>query len=378
MSNHVIIAGTGRAGTSFLVQYLAACGLETHLAANPHDKLDENANAGLEDTPIAGYALPYVVKSPWLYEIVDDLVARTDITLDAVIMPMRDIVEAATSRVILEMRARYSKEYLDPQVAQWETWGETPGGVVYSLNPIDQARILALGFHETVRALVRKDVPIIFLDFPRLIEEGDYLWSKLEPILRNGINRQDANAVHARIADSGKVRAGKEIGEAAQQQAVSNQTGAILKGRIEFPSHETLDRAALLRELTRLRNALKASSAEAAHWQNEAEQASARVHQLSEDNHGLRSKVERTMQEAADAQAKAEADLKTYNEKLQLHDAELAQQLQQSYERKLLDNRTESLARIAALEGSIAQLQRSRSWRVTKPIRTIARWVRGS
>jgi len=27
MSNHLIITGTGRTGTTFLVQYLAACGL---------------------------------------------------------------------------------------------------------------------------------------------------------------------------------------------------------------------------------------------------------------------------------------------------------------------------------------------------------------
>ncbi|MDR6445017.1 hypothetical protein ACTJLC_25390 [Paraburkholderia sp. 22099] len=377
MSHHVIIAGTGRAGTSFLVQYLAACGLETHLAANPDDKLDENANAGLEDTPIAGHALPYIVKSPWLFEVVDDLMARTDITLDAVIMPMRDIVEAATSRVILEMRARYGNENVDPQVAQWETWGQTPGGIVYSLNPIDQARILALGFHETVRALVKKDVPMIFLDFPRLVEEGDYLWSKLEPILQTRINRQDANAVHSRIADSGKVRAGKEIGEAAKQQAQSGQPEKLSKSQVSFPSHETLDRAALLRELTRLRGEVKARSADAVHWQGQAEQASALADRLSAEKEGLRSQLEQTIREAADAQARAEADLKAHQEAARMHASELEQQLQQDYEQRTRDERTEASARIAALEHSIAHLRDSTSWRVTEPIRVIARRVRG-
>ncbi|WP_036025045.1 hypothetical protein [Paraburkholderia dilworthii] len=377
MSHHVIIAGTGRAGTSFLVQYLAACGLETHLAANPDDKLDENANAGLEDTPIAGHALPYIVKSPWLFEVVDDLMARTDITIDAVIMPMRDIVEAATSRVILEMRARYGNENVDPQVAQWETWGQTPGGIVYSLNPIDQARILALGFHETVRALVKKDVPMIFLDFPLLIEEGDYLWSKLEPILQTRINRQDANAVHSRIADSGKVRAGKEIGEAAKQQAQSSQPEKLSKSQVPFPSHETLDRAALLRELTRVRGEVKARSADAIHWQGQAEQASALANRLSAEKEGLRSQLEQTIREAADAQARAEADLQAHQAAARIRANELEQQVQQDYEQRMQNERARASARIAALEHSIAQLRDSTSWRVTKPIRVIAGRVRG-
>jgi len=243
MSNHLIITGTGRTGTTFLVQYLAACGLETHLTSHPDGKLDENANAGLEDLPIHGHTLPYVVKSPWLFEMIDELVARTDITLDAVIIPMRNIVEAAASRVILEMRARYGNEHLDPGIARWENWGQTPGGVVYSLNPIDQARILALGFHETVRALVQKNVPIIFLDFPRLVDDAAYLWSKLESILQRRIGRQDAIAAHAKLADSSKVRAGKEINALQERAAIQHDDPTIPANRIAYPSHETLDRA---------------------------------------------------------------------------------------------------------------------------------------
>src|SRR5260370_29541224 len=87
MKDHLIIGGTGRAGTSLLVKYLTECGLETHISRNEKAYWEENAMAGLEDLPLAGSDSPYVVKTPWLFECVDDLVKRKDIAIDAVIIP---------------------------------------------------------------------------------------------------------------------------------------------------------------------------------------------------------------------------------------------------------------------------------------------------
>lgn len=178
MKHHLLIAGTGRAGTTFLVQYLHGCGLETHLTHKPGASLHQDANAGLEDLPIDGKPLPYVIKTPWLFEFIDRLLQKDDIAIDVVLLPMRDLVEAAASRVTREMGSRYSS-LRDPAVldecTQWETWGKTAGGVVYSLNPIDQARILAVGFHQLTHALAKREIPIVFLDFSRMIEDGDYL-----------------------------------------------------------------------------------------------------------------------------------------------------------------------------------------------------------
>jgi hypothetical protein len=66
-----MIAGTGRAGTSFLVRYLAEIGLNTHLSTQGETSWDESANAGLEDDPILARPedLPYVVKFPWLMRL---------------------------------------------------------------------------------------------------------------------------------------------------------------------------------------------------------------------------------------------------------------------------------------------------------------------
>lgn len=49
MSRHLLIGGTGRAGTSFLVRYLTHLGLDTVLSrSGSAASWDEAANAGLE------------------------------------------------------------------------------------------------------------------------------------------------------------------------------------------------------------------------------------------------------------------------------------------------------------------------------------------
>lgn len=253
LRHHLLIAGTGRAGTSYLVQYLTACGLETHLSRNPNSWIDENANAGLEDFPEKNADLPYVVKSPWLYEFVEDLLARDDIQVDAVIVPMRDLVEAATSRVVNELRARLGREDIPGELTRWHTWGIVPGGTVYSLNPIDQARLLSMGFHQVIHACVKKRVPLIFLEFPRFITDGEYLYEQLRSVL-GGIDSSAAMRAHAQTAQPDKVRIGGELANSAN----------ISKGDL-FPNFDALDRVALHREITNARRDRDIQRTEAEH-----------------------------------------------------------------------------------------------------------------
>jgi hypothetical protein len=251
MKHHLIIGGTGRAGTTFLVQYLDGCGLETHISRNGAYHYDENANAGLEDVAPGSSDNPYVFKSPWLYEYVDRLLARDDIVVDAVILPMRGIVEAATSRTLNELRARCANEALPDDCALWESWGTTPGGIVYSLNPLDQARLLAVGFHELVHALVKKEIPLVLLDFPRFVEDPEYLYTRLAPVLGDHVPQTRALQVHSRLAEPGKVRVGRDLANDAGGTAL-RAPGAAVRGPA-FPGYESLDRVALRRELDRTR-----------------------------------------------------------------------------------------------------------------------------
>lgn len=246
-----MIAGTGRSGTSFLVRFLAAMGLDTNLARAGEEQWSVEANAGLEDIPLtaAFKNLPYVIKTPFLSEIIDTVLGDPAIVIDVVIIPVRDLTEAAASRTVLELQSIHQLQpwmiNLDHMV---ETWGTTPGGVVYSLNPVDQGRLLAVGFHRLIERLTKADVPMVFLDFPRLVTDPDYLFGKLGPFLPEGSTGTQVRAVHARLAEATKVRVGKEIRNAAPDK----KAGGVHQGPA-YPDGNTLDLIALRRELAQQR-----------------------------------------------------------------------------------------------------------------------------
>ena len=244
---HLLIAGTGRTGTSFLVRYLTRLGLDTHLSRlGPDAFWNDAANAGLEDMPLPDAAdLPYVIKSPWSYQSIHEVLESGTLVFDAVVLPMRDLTEAAASRTIVEKRAIHEA---NPWMADldriWETYGHTPGGLVYSLNPIDQARLLAVGFHQLLECLVRHEVPVILLSFPRLIEDADYLHAKLTAVFPDGVTMGTARAAHAATAEPEQVRVGREM------------RGSGDGFRLDGPSPSRLEAAALQRLLRDTRQSL--------------------------------------------------------------------------------------------------------------------------
>lgn len=356
MKHHLVIAGTGRAGTSFLVQYLTACGLETRLTLHPEETLDEHANAGFEDVPNGDSALPYVIKSPWLYEFVDRLVARDDITIDAVILPMRDIVEAASSRVTLELRSRFGHEGLAEEHTRWETWGATPGGVVYSLNPIDQARILAMGFHHVVHALVKKNIPIIFLDFPRFAEDAEYLHRQLQPVIDRVVSPSEAIEIHRAIADPGLIRSGRELAE-------DSPDSHFPASSIRFPEHEVLDRAALYRELKNARSAVHCATEES---------------RAAEARYIVAKSAQLATQQELEVLREERTRLHEELESIQSQSAQISTLLSKTgQERDALANTINTLeVSLARAQTSLAEVCSSTAWRMTYPLRSLVAKLR--
>jgi hypothetical protein len=356
MKHHLLIAGTGRAGTSFLVQYLTACGLDTHLSRYPDAKLDEHANAGLEDLPLPEIDQPYVLKSPWLFEYVERLLAREDIRIDAVVISIRDIVEAATSRVTLSLRERFGDTSLPEELTLWETWATTPGGVVYSLNPLDQARLLAMGFHQLIHALVREDVPIVFLDFPRFVKDGEYLFERLRPVIGSSVTRETALDAHRKTARPELVRTGNELSGVS-----STETDTVAR----FSSRETVDRAALFRELRRAQMAEQAAvrkTDDASHEASEARRLATEASQM----------VGERDRQLADAVAALDQS----GRKLSLAETQLValQAEQLEWQKKVQD--LESRLRISS--ETLGEVLSSNSWKMTWPIRSVLGSLRRS
>src|SRR4029453_1558027 len=92
----------------------------------------------------------------------------------------------------------------------WGDWGVTNGGVVFPLNPVDQARLLALGFHHLVNRLVLGGV-----------QDADYLVEKLRPLIPASITLEQARRSHGRTADASLARVGRELNRARERQPVA-------------------------------------------------------------------------------------------------------------------------------------------------------------
>jgi hypothetical protein len=157
----VIIAGTGRAGTTLLVQILTDLGLDTGFA--PDAPIDDRAAAGLE-LPATGRNSPRIVKSPhfsrWLAGLLDD--GRVDV--EHVVIPIRDLDIAAASRVRM---ARYG--------ADLHTWG----GLFGTARATRQREALAVIEYDLMFTIARHDVPHTLLEFPRFASDWRYTYDKL-------------------------------------------------------------------------------------------------------------------------------------------------------------------------------------------------------
>ena len=185
MHGKVVITGIGRSGTSTLVKLLTELGLDTGfrpgslLPLDEHlDKgaykltpFDQTCNAGLE-TYLNFYhctedleKCPRIIKDPMLYNCMDTL--TNYLLIERLIIPLRDTYEAALSRVKL---------------------GNGPGGKWEVENNVEseveaQIRALERVTSKVVSDAVRLDIPITFIWFPRFVQDVDYCFRVLEPIL---------------------------------------------------------------------------------------------------------------------------------------------------------------------------------------------------
>jgi hypothetical protein len=157
----VLITGTGRAGTTLLVQILTELGLDTGFTVD--SAINPEARAGLEkrlDDPDA----PWIVKSPNVIRRLPGLLESGAVTLDHVIIPMRALDVAAASRV---RNTRYGANLA------------TRGGLLGTLYATKQREALALLQYHLMYTLAVHDIPHTLLLFPRFASDAEYLHRKL-------------------------------------------------------------------------------------------------------------------------------------------------------------------------------------------------------
>jgi len=179
---HIMISGTGRAGTSFLVQLMTRLGLETGFTETSL-RLNENARAGLE-WDIRKQNAPYIVKSPFFCDHAADVLQRSDIALDHVLIPIRDIHAAAESRRFV-VKSALAKLPLLRRLKATIKPPKVPGGLFNTKRPGKQEKVLLEKMHKLLLALSAAQIPVTLLQYPKLVRESAYLYQKLEPILES-------------------------------------------------------------------------------------------------------------------------------------------------------------------------------------------------
>ncbi len=157
----VVITGTGRAGTTLLVQILTDLGLDTGFA--PDHRVDDRVHAGLEfkiESPNA----PRIVKDPNLSRRLGGLLDAGAVEVEHVIVPIRELDIAAASRI---RNTKYGSNL------------HTFGGLFGTARATRQREALSLLFYELFWTIARHELPHTLLEFPRFADDWEYAYRQL-------------------------------------------------------------------------------------------------------------------------------------------------------------------------------------------------------
>ncbi len=171
LHHHCIISGTGRAGTTFLVELLTRLGLDTGFGAR-RERYYAHCAAGME-WAMSDPDAPYIIKSPHLCDSLDTFMAEGRYVIDHAFVPVRDLYQAAQSR--RDVHARVANLPRVPSAV--------PGGLWGTANPAHQEMALTLKLYNLMYALARHAIPTTILHFPRLTQDPAYLYRALMPVL---------------------------------------------------------------------------------------------------------------------------------------------------------------------------------------------------
>ncbi len=180
----ILITGTGRAGTTFLVELLTHLGLDTGF--RPHETathIDKISNAGLEHR-MTDPCSPYIVKDPSFSEYADEILERSEVFIEHVFIPLRDIESVAESR-----RSNQKKHLKAFSLLEKFRFLKTPyllyGGLLHTQSTKRgvQERVLMKKLYDLLLTLSKHQIPVTFIQFPFFLSTPDYLFEKLAPIL---------------------------------------------------------------------------------------------------------------------------------------------------------------------------------------------------
>jgi hypothetical protein len=194
----IAIAGPGRSGTTFLVQFLKELGFTV-----PPGEIDKHSLAGLESRIGAGS--PYEVdKDPWCYEYIERISVEVIRSYDAFIVPIRNVDDAALSRSVQEKLVRAISSTGD--YWNWDSSGTVSGGAISDTSHEGIRRVLQASLWKLLDYLAQAGVQPKLLHYPTLAESFDYLWSQIGRVISPKAGVETAQRAFRKVADTHKIR----------------------------------------------------------------------------------------------------------------------------------------------------------------------------
>lgn len=155
----ILITGTGRCGTTFLIKLFTFLGFDTGFTKkNFSHYIFTNCNAGMEKQYSVNH---YIVKSPSFIDDIEKII-KSNTSIKLVIIPIRDYKLSAESRF---------------------THANKSGGL-WNAKTVDEQ----IGFYHKIMSnylhhMVQYEINTLFLSFEKMTTDKKYLFDKLKNIL---------------------------------------------------------------------------------------------------------------------------------------------------------------------------------------------------
>jgi hypothetical protein len=156
----VLITGTGRCGTTFLIKLFSFLGFNTGYNRDNYKlHISSICNSGMEKNYKDNY---YILKNPFFMTDIEEIIKDKSITIKNVIIPIRDLNNCAKSRV---------------------KHGKKNGGLWCAHDELSQINFFKDILTNYIFISTKYDINTTFIDFDRMINDKTYLFYKLKIIL---------------------------------------------------------------------------------------------------------------------------------------------------------------------------------------------------
>ena len=178
----ILITGTGRCGTTFLIKLFSFLDFNTGYNRDNYKlSISYNCNSGMERNYTDNY---YILKNPCFMSYIEDIIKDTSIIIKNVIIPIRSLEMSAKSRV------KHGKE----NGGLWNAEDE--------LSQIDFYKNILTNY---IFISTKYDINTIFVDFDKMINDNTYLFNKLKIILdEKNIDLETFSLVYKEVSLSSK------------------------------------------------------------------------------------------------------------------------------------------------------------------------------